>query len=1002
VKKEGFTVEGKNLTFREGDREVFKATLLPHERREKNVILVVDVNEPNADVFVDGEKVTVKWEGGGKRAEILVKPGTHKVEVKKDGFTAYEEEVEIKDGPGKTVRATIMPREKPPAGLVAWWRADGNPRDGVGDNHGTLKGDVKYPPGVAGQAFRLDGASYVEVPRSYLWGFGKRDFSIELWVQFRALAPSRDIGHPNAVFIGCDEGNGPGRGRKWFFAYGGGLLNFHSEGGFYAKANFSPDIYQWYHLAVTRSRGTFTIYVNGAAVASEAVDLLIPDPDAPLTIGQAEGLGFVNGLIDEVAIYGRALRPEEVKARWSALAPTKYLTLPIDKVASAVSTKSLFSGGNHERLIFPTWGKQEVFGIPFDVIDPKGDSVKNAIVLYGPAGGPQQEMPMFVRLKCGSAAKAIHLLSGVAGNAYYGDGSQGPRSKKTVSVIVRLHYRDGGKEDHELRNGVHFCDIDAKVEVPDSRLAIRLLEAANSLNQMRYLAIRPKNLATVIEEIEFIKGMKDDVTAPVIMAVTVEKPGAPAEEGGEARRLVDRLVGHTDQPWKAGFLPDGKRVLSAGFDKVLRLWDAETGSELRRFDGHSEAIAALAISPDGRLALSGGGGSQTSPPAANWVSGKDLTVRLWDLTSGKKIRDFVGHTGIVWCLAFSPDGRRALSGSMDHTVRLWNVATGREVHRFQHNAWVMGVCFSPDGKRGLSSTENGDIVLWELETGRYLRNFKGHAGGVECVAFSPDGLHILSAGRDGTVRLWDVRREKEIRHLADNLGQQVHVAFSPDGRRALTAGTNHTFRLLDVETGKELIPYVSLGDGNVQCVAFSPDGRTALSVCHHDLTVRLWRLPKPDPASPAPPKPDGKLYLADLKEFGWVGHEKFLKGENPSGGVITANRKKYPMGISLHPPRDGYSCVGYRLDNLGADAFEAKVAIDDAVAVGSATPLIFMVLGDNKVLWRSSPIQAKGVIQGCRVKVKGIKVLELRVYCPGGHDFAHAVWLDPYLLSERR
>src|SRR5262249_49984299 len=83
---------------------------------------------------------------------------------------------------------------------------------------------------------------------------------------------------------------------------------------------------------------------------------------------------------------------------------SKYIILPIDKVASAVSTKGLFSPAEHERYIFPTWGEQEVFGIPFDVIDPKIDSVKNAIVLHAPMSALSREMPQAVELKCGSAA----------------------------------------------------------------------------------------------------------------------------------------------------------------------------------------------------------------------------------------------------------------------------------------------------------------------------------------------------------------------------------------------------------------------------------------------------------------------------------------------------------------------------------------------------------------------------------------------------------------------
>jgi len=211
--------------------------------------------------------------------------------------------------------------------------------------------------------------------------------------------------------------------------------------------------------------------------------------------------------------------------------------LPIDKVASAVSTKSLFSGDDRERLIFPTWGKQKVFGIPFEVIDPKGVLVKNAIVLYGPVCPRTREMPKGVKLKCGSPAKAIHLLSGVAG---WGWGCGSAYNHKTISMIVRLHYQNGGREEHELINGVHFCDFTAfrnkkLIDVPGSQqVAIRLLEPhPGYLTQIRYLALQPKDPAKVIEEIEFIKGMKGDVTAPVVMAVTVEKPSRSGEKSTE-------------------------------------------------------------------------------------------------------------------------------------------------------------------------------------------------------------------------------------------------------------------------------------------------------------------------------------------------------------------------------------------------------------------------------------------------------------------------------------
>jgi hypothetical protein len=302
-------------------------------------------------IQTDNDDVEVVVSKGGKVVKILdtksgkhvtLNSGEYELALKDDKEGLKLSPVKMTLNRGETVLATITragglggeaaaeppPATRPSRGLIAWWRADGNAKDSAGDNHGTLKGGVTFAPGVAGRAFRLDGATrYVEVPHSDLWGFDQHDFSIELCVQFQAVRPSDKMLSPSsAVFIGCDEGGGAQN--KWFFAHGGGFLYFHigradqpGRGFLLAQALFSPVLHQWYHLALTRSRGTFTIYVNGAAVASHNVSLVIPNPNAPLTIGQAEGIGFFSGLIDEVAIYDRALSPAEVKARWSALAP---------------------------------------------------------------------------------------------------------------------------------------------------------------------------------------------------------------------------------------------------------------------------------------------------------------------------------------------------------------------------------------------------------------------------------------------------------------------------------------------------------------------------------------------------------------------------------------------------------------------------------------------------------------------------------------------------------
>ena len=115
-----------------------------------------------------------------------------------------------------------------------------------------------------------------------------------------------------------------------------------------------------------------------------------------------------------------------------------------------------------------------------------------------------------------------------------------------------------------------------------------------------------------------------------------------------------------------------------------------------------------------------------------------------------------GHTDLVPSVAFSPDGRFALSGSADKTLILWDVATGDPVRTFtEHTDWVRSVAFSPDGRFALSGSFDNTLILWDVATGYPVRTFRGHTYWVLSVAFSPDGRFALSWSDDGTIRLWD-------------------------------------------------------------------------------------------------------------------------------------------------------------------------------------------------------------------------------------------------------
>ena len=212
---------------------------------------------------------------------------------------------------------------------------------------------------------------------------------------------------------------------------------------------------------------------------------------------------------------------QECRALWGDFAarlerlaqPPSYLPLPLDRAATVVTTRGMFTDPEvaHERLIFDDWSLKEFEGVPFQLVDPQGDRAPNGILLYGPLGKVPPKMPKSVRVPCHAAARAIHFLSGVSGWGYP------VGTKGTVSIIVRLHYEGGMTEDHPLKNGEHFADYLKRVDVPGSKFAFEL----RGQQQLRYLAVLPRR-GDRIEEIELVKG--PDETAPVVMAITVERP----------------------------------------------------------------------------------------------------------------------------------------------------------------------------------------------------------------------------------------------------------------------------------------------------------------------------------------------------------------------------------------------------------------------------------------------------------------------------------------------
>jgi WD40 repeat protein len=301
-------------------------------------------------------------------------------------------------------------------------------------------------------------------------------------------------------------------------------------------------------------------------------------------------------------------------------------------------------------------------------------------------------------------------------------------------------------------------------------------------------------------------------------------------EHGLLRRQAEgtplTLRGHTAEVSGVAFSPDGTQIVSGSRDGTLKLWDANTGQEIRTLRGHSSQVTSVAFSGDGKRIVSSAWGGP---------------LRVWDATSGRLIVPLRGHTSGVNSVAFSPDGTRIASGSADNTMKVWNAKSGAELFTLRgHTAPVTSVAFSPNGAWIVSGSEDETVKLWDANRGcESQRGFVLRGSGpVLAVAFSPDGRLIASGSRYHNVRVWDAESGRQIIDTYRHSDEVMAVAFCPDGTRIATCSQDNTVKLCSARSGDEISTFRGHA-GVVTSIAFSPDG-LRIATGSADKTAKIW------------------------------------------------------------------------------------------------------------------------------------------------------------------
>ena len=332
--------------------------------------------------------------------------------------------------------------------------------------------------------------------------------------------------------------------------------------------------------------------------------------------------------------------------------------------------------------------------------------------------------------------------------------------------------------------------------------------------------------------VQLASGRAKALTAEQLATARAERETAisDAQRGRSEQLLYVADMRLEQEEWDSNNLGGVTKLLAEtsrsphrGFEWYYWQRMAHPKSLITTLKEHDGVVYCVSFSPDGkRLATASGG-----------------TAKIWDAQTGRKILTLRGHTEFLEEVSFSPDGRHVATTSVDGTARIWDARTGGQILTLQTGG-PSPLAYAPDGKRlatGFGDANTALVRIWDAQTGRAVLTIAGLHHGPTDIAFSPDGKR-LAIGDERVAAIWDAQSGRRILVLSGHTDDVWGVGFSPDGKRLVTASFDNTARVWDAYTGRQLLTLTG-HTRHLNRATFSPNGKL-IATASYDGTAKIW------------------------------------------------------------------------------------------------------------------------------------------------------------------